>query len=176
MPALSCSLLVFLVAGSLTIGKQEFNISACFPLLEVFWLPKEPNRGGNSIPLHKCTWRKQPLGPTVTMQAVERYRNRSTGDFRSSSTAQLLKLCAQAYGYLLKDYRQAGPVNYEQSYETGNTGVYYRHPRSNSDWFFNTSGSQCNERITDIKKDLSSWSTCKDNPQKLRVWEVGWKA
>lgn len=36
MPALSYSLLVFLVAGNLATGKQEFGISACFSLLEVF--------------------------------------------------------------------------------------------------------------------------------------------
>jgi len=36
MPVLSYSLLVFLVAGNLATGKQEFNISARFPLLKVF--------------------------------------------------------------------------------------------------------------------------------------------
>lgn len=39
-------------------GNQEFNISACFPLLEVFRLPKEPTHGKNSVPLHKFIRRK----------------------------------------------------------------------------------------------------------------------
>jgi len=67
------------------------------------------------------------------MRAVESYRNRGTEDFRSSFIAQLLELWAQPFGFFLKDYRQAGPINPEQSYDTGNTGVYYRGPRSNSD-------------------------------------------
>lgn len=54
MPELSYSLLVFLIAGSLATGKQEFNISARFLLLEVFGLPKEPNHMRNLTLLHKC--------------------------------------------------------------------------------------------------------------------------
>lgn len=58
------------------------------------------------------------------MQAVESYRDRGTEDFRSSFIAQLLKPWAQVFGCLLMDNGQAAPINSEQSYETGNPGVY----------------------------------------------------